>query len=204
MFIVFEGIDGSGKSTQSKRLAKRLEEEGYPIHFTFEPTNNFIGKEIRRIFQGNEPAIHEVIAGLFVADRLDHILHPEYGMKKALENGKIVISDRYVLSSYAYQGAHLGLEWVMQANSLSAKLLKPDLQIYIDITPETALQRLKKGRENFEIFETEQNLIAVYYMFQKILDQLKDSEHIVIIDGNKSEDEIHHEIYLLVKKLIKS
>ena len=95
LFIALEGIDGSGKSTQTKLLAGRLAGEGHKIYQTFEPTNNAIGSMIREVLRGNVKADDRVVAGMFVADRLDHLLNPEYGVVKKLEEGYTVIMDRY-------------------------------------------------------------------------------------------------------------
>src|ERR1041385_8108335 len=107
LFIALEGIDGSGKSTQTKLLTEKLTGQGHRVYSTFEPTDNQIGKMIRSIFRGEVKADHRVIAGLFVADRLDHLLNEDYGIVKKLAEGYTVICDRYCFSSYAYQGAHI-------------------------------------------------------------------------------------------------
>ena len=142
LFIAFEGIDGSGKSTQVKLLADTLEKEGHKVHVTCEPTGSPMGVLIRNAFSHKMEADHRVIAGLFIADRLDHLLNKTNGILKMLADGYTVITDRYYLSSYAYQGVHMPLDWVIQANSLSAELLRPDLNIFIDIAPEISMQRL--------------------------------------------------------------
>jgi dTMP kinase len=95
LFIALEGIDGSGKSTQTKLLTEKLTAQGHKVYSTFEPTNNQIGKLIRDILRGKAKADHRVIAGLFVADRLDHLLNEEYGIVKKLEEGYTVIMDAY-------------------------------------------------------------------------------------------------------------
>ena len=130
LFIAFEGIDGSGKSTQVKLLTDSLKKAGHKVYSTFEPTDSPIGSVIRNIFKHRIEADHRVIAGLFVADRLDHLLNKTDGILKKLEEGYTVITDRYYFSSYAYHGTHMSLDWVIEANSLSADLLRPDLNIH--------------------------------------------------------------------------
>ena len=103
LFLAFEGIDGSGKSTQSKLLAEKLKEKGLNVYHTTEPTDSPIGAMIRKIFRHEMEADHRTIAGLYVADRLDHLTNSKNGLIKKLEEGYIVISDRYYFSSYAYQ-----------------------------------------------------------------------------------------------------
>ena len=161
LFIAIEGIDGSGKSTQAKNIAKRLEAEGHKIYLTFEPTDMRIGKMIRSILGGKEKADEKVIAALFVADRLDHILHETNGILKKLAEGYTVITDRYYFSSYAYHGAHMDIDWVIQSNKMAANILKPTVNLFIDVSPEIAMKRINANRETVEIYETLDNLKAV-------------------------------------------
>ncbi|CAG0905332.1 unnamed protein product, partial [Darwinula stevensoni] len=105
------GIDGSGKSTQAKFLEEFLSSKN-ETYLTCEPTFNPIGQMIRDIFSGKINSNNHVITGLFVADRLDHILNEYYGIISKLEKGINVISDRYYFSSFAYQGAHVPFDWV--------------------------------------------------------------------------------------------
>ncbi len=194
LFIAFEGIDGSGKSTQVRLLKEKLEQAGQKVHVTCEPTGSPMGKIIRDIFNHKMETDHRTIAALFVADRLHHILNKTDGMLKMLAEGYTVITDRYYLSSYAYQSAHVDLDWVMQANSLSAKLLKPDLNIYIDITPEQSIERLKKGRETIELYETLDNLKKVHDKYFEVMAILKGKEKVFVTNGNRTPDIISQEI----------
>ena len=158
-FIAFEGIDGSGKSTQVKRLGAYLRDMGHKVHTTCEPTDSPIGRMIRDIFNHRMEGDQRVIAALFVADRLNHLLNSTDGILKKIKEGYTVITDRYYLSSYAYHSIHnIDLDWVIQANSLSADLLKPDLHLFIDIDPEVSMLRLASGRQNIEMYETLDNL----------------------------------------------
>lgn len=95
LFIAFEGIDGSGKSTQVKLLVNKLKEEGHKVYCTSEPTGRQIGAMLRDIFQHKMEADHRTIAGLFIADRLDHLLNKSTGILKKLDEGYTVIIDRY-------------------------------------------------------------------------------------------------------------
>jgi dTMP kinase len=195
LFIALEGIDGSGKSTQVKLLKEKLEQAGLKVYTTCEPTDSPIGKMIRDIFSHKMEADHRVIAGLFVADRLDHLLNKTNGILKKLEEGYTVITDRYYLSSYAYQSTHMNLDWVIGANSLSADLLRPDLNIYIDISAEVSIDRLNKGRTSIELYETLENLQNVRTKYFEVMDRLKAKEKIVIIKGETSPDTIAGEIW---------
>src|ERR1700710_663257 len=184
LFIAFEGIDGSGKSTQVKLLTQKLEAAGLKVYTTCEPTDSPIGKIIRDIFSHKIEADHRTIAGLFVADRLDHLLNKTNGILKNLEEGYTVITDRYYFSSYAYQSTHVDQDWVIKANSLSADLRRPDLNIYIDISPELSIDRLNKGRESIELYETLENLQNVRDKYFEIMELLKAEEKVLIVDGN--------------------
>ncbi|MEI6435036.1 MAG: dTMP kinase [Bacteroidota bacterium] len=195
LFIAFEGIDGSGKSTQVKLLCDNLKKAGHKVYSTFEPTDGPIGSVIRNIFNHRIEADHRTIAGLFVADRLDHLLNKTNGILKKLQEGYTVITDRYYFSSYAYHGTHMPMDWVIEANSLSADLLRPDLNIYIDISPEIGMNRLNKGRNSMELYETIENLIKVRSKYLEALEQLKLKEKIFITDGNRPSEIIAIDVW---------
>jgi dTMP kinase len=202
LFIAFEGIDGSGKSTQAKLLCDRLEKEGHKVWFTCEPTDSPIGTLIRDIFNKRLHADHRVIAGLFVADRLNHILDENTGMLAKLKEGFTVITDRYYFSSYAYQGTHMPLEWVIQANSLSAALLRPDINIFIDVSPEVSMNRLNNGRASLEIYETIENLKNVRAKYFEAMEVLKNEENIFTISGNRPAEQIAADIWAKISGLM--
>ena len=188
LFIAFEGIDGSGKSTQVKLLEQYLKEFGHKVYATFEPTDSPIGKIIRDIFNHRIEGDQKVIAALFAADRLNHLLHSENGILTKLNEGYTVITDRYYFSSYAYHSVHgIDMDWIIQANSLSADLLRPDLNIYIDMDPEVSMQRLASGRNNIEMYETLDNLIRVKNKYGEAFEKLKDTEKVFKIDGNRHQ-----------------
>lgn len=201
LFIAFEGIDGSGKSTQVKLLTESLQKAGHKVYFTFEPTDSPIGSLITKIFRHQMEADNRTIAGLFVADRLDHLLNKTNGIIKKLEEGYTVITDRYCFSSYAYQGAHMSLDWVIQANSLSTDLLRPDLNIFIDISPETGMSRINKGRTLVELYETIENLRKVKDTYFEAFEKLKDQEKICIINGERTPELIAADIWNEVSKM---
>ncbi|HQX43626.1 MAG: dTMP kinase [Saprospiraceae bacterium] len=202
VFIAFEGIDGSGKSTQAKLLREALDKSGQKVLLTAEPTNQTIGSLIRAAFSGRMEADHRTIAGLFVADRLDHILHSEYGMLPMQQNGYHIICDRYYFSSYAYQGVHMSMDWVIKANSLSADLLRPDLHIFIDVSPEAAMERIHSSRPDKEMYETLDNLKKVRDQYFKAFDLLKDQENVAIINGDQKIESLHKEVMKMVSKYL--
>jgi len=200
-FIVFEGIDGSGKSTQLELLGKRFEENNISFYETREPSNSPMGRLIREFLRGEKKTDNKAIAALFVSDRLDHLLNEENGLETKIESGENVICDRYYFSSYAYHSVDMDMDWVISANSVCADILKPDVTIFIDITPETAMERISKGRESTELFETKERLTLVREKYMEAFDKLKDKENILIIDGNKSPEEISDEVWSKIKHL---
>ena len=203
-FIAFEGIDGSGKSTQAKLLSEKLKKEGFKVYHTFEPTDSPIGSIIKNIFRHRIEADHRTIAGLYVADRLDHLLNRTNGILQKMQEGYTVISDRYYFSSYAYQGTHMSLDWVIQANSLSAELLRPHLNIFIDIPPEVSMQRLSEGRDMIQLYESLENLHNVRAKYFEVFDKLKDDEKIFIVDGNRPVEAIFDDVWKKVYSMLKT
>lgn len=203
-FIALEGIDGSGKSTQVAVLTSRLKAAGHKIYPTFEPTNGPIGSIIRQMFSQRIIGDDKTIAALFVADRLDHLQNPVNGLLKKLEEGFTVITDRYYFSSYAYHGAHMSLDWVIQSNALSADLLRPDLNIFIDIPPQVGFDRVHANRADIEIYETLDNISKVYDTYQTAFERLKEEEKIVSVDGNRSQEEVSDELFGIVSALLEA
>lgn len=180
-FIAFEGIDGSGKTTQARLLAQRLLTDGHKIYTTFEPTDSFIGVQLRAVFKGQVPTDHKTIAALFLADRLHHIQNKTDGLLQQLQEGFTVISDRYYFSSYAYHAVHVDQDWVIAANSLCAELCKPTVTIFIDTPPQVAMNRIKERTDGAELYESLENLIAVRNYYYTAFEKLKNKENVVII-----------------------
>lgn len=202
LFIAFEGIDGSGKSTQVRLLKEKLEAAGHKVYTTCEPTDAPPGKMIRDIFNHRIDGDHRTIAALFVADRLHHILNKTDGLLKMLKDGYTVITDRYYFSSYAYQSPHLDQNWVIQANSLAAGLLRPDLNIYIDISPEISIERLNKGRTSIELYETLDNLRLVRDKYLELIDLLKNEESVLVANGDQTPEEIAGDIWSSISAML--
>lgn len=201
LFIAFEGIDGSGKSTQASILAERLNAEGHAVYLTNEPSHGNIGRLIRTILKGEDTLDERAIAALFAADRLDHILNEKDGILKKLET-EIVICDRYYFSSYAYHGTHMDMDWVINTNAMSAGLLRPDVTIFIDVTPEESMSRIAGNRETVELYENLENLTAVRTKYYEAFDKLMREEMIAVVDGNREKTEVSEDIWKLVRKLM--
>ncbi len=202
LFLAFEGIDGSGKSTQVKRLADKLKNAGHEVYTTCEPTTGPIGKMIRDIFNHRMSGDQRTIAALFVADRLEHLLNQTDGIIKKLAEGYTVITDRYYFSSYAYHSVHMDMTWVMEANKFSAQLLRPDLNVYIDIAPEISMDRIKKERDSVEMYETLDNQRKVYAKYAEAFEHEKSSEKILIVNGHQAPEKIAEDIWNNLSGLI--
>lgn len=194
-FFAFEGIDGSGKSTQIQLLKKRIEANGVRCMETKEPTDGPIGSLIHQCMTGRTTADEQTLAALFAADRLDHILNNTDGLCRKLQDGVSIISDRYILSNYAYQSVRVPLDWLIQLNAQAAQLLKADCHIFIDVDPEVSLERMAKGRFHTELYETKDRLTEVRNRYFDLFDRLQEQEHILIVDGNQSVESISKDIW---------
>lgn len=194
-FIVFEGIDGSGKSTQVQLLKNRLARMGVPFYATFEPTDSPIGSLIHQMMTGRVVSDNKVVAALFVADRLDHLLNPLNGVCAKIQDGISVISDRYYFSSYAYHSVDMPMDWVVAANSQSAEILRPSVTVFIDVDPEDAIRRIAKTRSQPELFETRERLISVRKKYFEAFEKLRDSENVLVVDGGRDPRAVEAEIW---------
>ncbi|MBE5039291.1 dTMP kinase [Ructibacterium gallinarum] len=194
-FIVIEGLDGCGKSTQIQRLAAALRTRGEKVHITAEPTNFETGAYLRRILAESQEKDMYLQAALFLADRLEHITHPESGIARYLKDGYTVICDRYYYSSFAYQGTASDIDWVMKINLDCAQMLTPDLCIFLDVNPATCKQRIDAVREKPELYEKSTSLMKnIRDNFLNVLGRLQKTQNIVIIDANKGLDDVEKEI----------
>ena len=197
-FIVFEGIDGSGKSTQIRLLAERLNKNGTKCIETREPTDSPVGSLIHQIMTGRMSADNRVIACLFAADRVDHLLNETDGILEKINSGITVISDRYYFSSYAYHGVDMDMDWVINTNSVSSDILRPDATIFMDISAKTAMERITSGRDHIELYEKEERLNAVREKYFEAFEKLKNDEKVSIVDASKSAEDISEEIWNIV------
>ncbi|MCI8448886.1 MAG: dTMP kinase [Eubacterium sp.] len=201
-FIAFEGIDGSGKSTQVRLLSDRLRKEDIPFYATMEPTDSPIGSLIHQIMTGRVKTDNKVIAALFAADRLDHLLNDVNGIVEKINNGMNVIMDRYYFSSYAYQSVDVPMDWVIHANEQSSAILRPTVNIFIDIDPDTALERIAKTRFQKELFEEKSRLALVRQSYIEAFDRLQGVEQVAVVDGNGSTQEVARDVWEIVKSYL--
>ncbi len=204
LFIALEGIDGSGKSTQVKLLAEKLIHSGHNVYTTCEPTDGPIGTLTRSILKGTMKADNRTIAGLFMADRLDHLLNEVNGVVKKINEGYAVITDRYYFSSYSYHGTHMDMDWVIDINKMSTQILRPNVNIFIDVPPEVAMKRITANRATTELYETLENLKKVKEKYLEAFEKLKKEEHIFIVDGNRPAEAISGDIWAYISGQILS
>lgn len=203
IFIVFEGIDGAGKTTQVNLLAQNLASLGREVSLSAEPTTLATGKAIRRALSGEEKKSECEMAAMFVLDRIAHNINSETGIRALTERGTDVISDRYYYSSLAYQGTATDYEWVKAMNINSPEIRRPDLCIYLDLLPEESLERISRGRESFEIYENLEKLTAVRAKFLSVVEDLRrDGESIYVVNAARAAEDIAKEIFEIVKKHI--
>lgn len=201
-FIVFEGIDGAGKTTQIDLLQKALEERGILCKTTAEPTSLPSGKEIRAALSGKIEKKPVEMAEMFARDRELHNTDPDIGIEGMLSHGFTVISDRYYYSSLAYQGATLGYETVASLNLDNESIRTPDLCIFLDLTPEKSLERIGKRGEETEIYENFDYLTKTRKMFFDVFERLRArGENIAVIDAYGAVPEVAERVLSAVLKI---
>ncbi len=190
-FIVFEGIDGAGKTTQINLLRHALEKHGIACKNTAEPTDLPSGREIRAALGGKIAKTPLEMAEMFARDRALHNTDPESGIGAMMKDGYTVISDRYYYSSLAYQGSVLGYETVAALNLENESIRTPDLCIFLDLTPEKSLERIGSRGEQTEIYENLEYLTKTRAMFFDVFEKLRArGERIAIIDASGTPDEV--------------
>ncbi len=198
-FITFEGCDGCGKSTQLKLFSEYLTKEGIPHIFTREPGGGKISEQIREVLLSgkNLEMTDECEALLYAAARVQHLSDR---VEPALSKGELVICDRYVDSSLAYQAyaRGLGVDFVEKINDYALKNYLPDVTVFIDLTPEAAFKRKHGADENDRMELAGMAFHQRVYAGYKTLAQ-KEPDRIVCVDGNKTPAEIFADILQVLK-----
>lgn len=193
-FIVVEGLDGSGLSTQARLLRDFLVKKGYKVILTKEPTlDSEAGKKIRKILDKKFKVKPRQLQELFAKDRKEHLKNL---IIPALKKGKIVISDRYFFSSFAYgktQG--LPLKWLIKINS---KFLLPDLIFLLRVSLKICLKRIHKRGNEKTVFEEKEKLAKVYQNYKRLTKKFK---NVKLIDGEKSIKKVFCQIKKISLKL---
>ena len=193
-FIVIEGLDGSGSSTQVMRVANFLKERNIKIHITKEPTNSLIGGLIRGQLTGDWKSSPECLQLLFAADRAHHL---EKEIIPLLKKGINIISDRYFFSTIAFGSTEIkDKKWLIEIND---RFLLPDLTILVKVSPKVCIERIKESRFQIELFEKEKKLQETWDNYKKLA---KEFDNVEIINGEREVGEISYEIINLIEKLI--
>jgi len=205
-FITFEGIDGSGKSTQLRMLAGDLRSRGIDVITTCEPGGTPLGRHLREAFLETEETVAPMAELLsFAADRAQHV---EFLIKPSIAAGRVVISDRYADATFAYQGAGRGFpeEKVLQVIDLATGGLKPDLTLFFDISADEAIKRMfardesqaKRNRMDQETAEFYTRVRKAYLGIAK-----REPKRFRVIDASGSVEEIHPRVVEMVSAILK-
>lgn len=190
-FVVLEGIDGAGTTTQAARIAQALRGEGRKVLATCEPSDGPIGMLIRQALTrrlglpGGKGALSpETLALLYAADRTDHL---QAQILPALERGEIVLSDRYLLSSLAYQGASLPMGWVEEVNGFA---VPPDLTLFVSVEVAVAVRRRAQRGGFEELFDAEEKQRRIARQYLAAIRRRARKDRIVRLDGNAGPEEV--------------
>jgi dTMP kinase len=204
-FIVLEGLDGAGTTTQADRLAARLRASGRRVHLTAEPSRGPAGAIVRQILRGRigggadarQAFDGRALALLFAADRVDHV---DAEIAPQLAAGVDVVCDRFTMSSLAYQGIQLGdMDWVAQVNRFATV---PDLTIFLRVAPRVALRRRHRASVEREIFEVDAFQRRVARSYEAAIERLRRARHrIVELDGGAPIDGVTDAVWSAVRTL---
>ena len=204
LFITLEGLEGSGKTTQQKYIVDELRDKGFDVLLTREPGATRLGKRIRKLLL--DPEWSEMTPRaeilLFAADRAQHV---EEVVKPALEDGKIVISDRYFDSNLAYQGYGRGLdiEIVKKINLWAVDYLKPDLTFFLDLPVEVGLARARAQTVDKLGDRLEREELKFYQQIRDgYLKLAEESERFRVIDANRSIKEVKADVLQVIEEMI--
>ncbi len=199
-FIVFDGMDGTGKTTQMKRLAARLTAEGIPTVLTAEPSTSEDGKRLRRALSGQEPASNSRLAALFLLDRIGH----NEQIAAWLAEGKTVLSDRYYYSSMAYQGGGDAFGWVADMNLNCPDIRTPDGCIILDMNPEDSMARIRAGRttDELEIYETVAQQQKIRERFARAMEHVQGRDFMITIHAVGTPDEVAERVWEAYTRII--
>lgn len=203
VFISFEGNDGSGKSTAIEKTAEALMNKGYPVFVTREPGGTNISEQIREVILNKENKEMDIRteALLYAASRRQHIVEK---IIPALEQGYVILCDRFIDSSLAYQGyaRGIGIDKVYAMNMFACEGLLPSLTIYIDVNPEVGFSRMKKDCRKLDRLELEAINFhkTVYQGYHELLRMFPN--RVVAINGEQHPDQVSAEVIEIVLKHI--
>ncbi len=203
-FIVIEGLDGTGKTTQLQCVAQALREKGYTVHTTAEPTGSATGKLLRAFLGGRERSTPWAAASLFLADRINHNTDPDDGIIKHLSDGDIVLCDRYYYSTFAYQGTDTDLSWISDSHFNCPEVTKPDACVFLTMPIEKCLARIHAGRDAdaVEIFENTDSLTRIAKRFSDVFALLKDRDTVFEIDADGTIERVTERILTAITPIL--
>jgi dTMP kinase len=190
-FIVLEGLDGSGITTQGRLLRDWLgDERDIPAIHTQEPSEGPVGSLIRQALRHRVNCDPATLALLFAADRLDHLTSD---IQPRLDAGYVVVCDRYYLSSLAYQTSEIqDTDWLVSINS---RARQPDLTLFFDVPVETCLARIARARHETQRFERAETLARVRSNFLRFIEELRErGERIDVVDGSRPIDDVRADV----------
>ena len=200
-FIVIEGIDGAGKTTQLQELHRWMEARyDCSVHTTGEPTNRPIGRLLKDALQRRVELDGICHALLFAADRIDHV---KTEIESRIKRGVPVLCDRYFLSSFAYQWREMPgeLDWI---ESINARAIHPHLTLLIDAPAEVCMERIRRARSDTELFEDLETLRAIRENYLELAHRRKTVDRIEIIDGARTPDAVQQEVRARVEEVMQS
>lgn len=203
LFIAFEGLDGAGTTTQARLLADRLEERGLTVYLTKEPSEGPVGSLISLVLKRRlvspragrplDPFPDELLALLFAADRIDHM---QAEILPNLQTGSVVITDRYLLSSLAYQSLGCKLSWLREIN---CEAITPDLTVLLDVPAPVCMRRIEKERWQTELFEGVEKLSVVRKNYLRLASsRIGEEMSVRVLDGERDIEVIQKEIWDLL------
>lgn len=203
LFIVLEGGDGCGKTTQAARLCRRLSEEsGRRCLVEREPdSRDIVGAVVRSAYYGSVKILPETLAYLHVADRLEHVAF----MQPLLESGAHIICDRYYPSNMAYNRTpRLTMERIYELNRPCFETLDPDLIIYLDVSPEVSARRRAADRTAEEIFDADETQRRVLRNYREALEFLAErGRKVAVVNADATEEEVAEAIWAETEKLLR-
>ena len=197
-FIVIEGLDGAGTTTQLSLIEKHLKNKSIKHFITFEPTNNKTGNFIRSILKGAVTVEPNTMSYLFAADRCEHLYNPNDGIVAKHSKGNFIVCDRYLFSSLAYQSVSCGFDFVLKLNSFFPL---PSHLFFIKTSIDTCMLRLK-SREGKEIYEDYDFQKEVERGYNKVLSYYEKSKmNIHFLDGEQNPEDIFQKIWDIISLL---
>jgi dTMP kinase len=204
LFVVLEGLDGAGTTTQLERLSAALRADGHKVVATREPSDGPVGTLLRQALSGRvvlpdgrgAPS-DQTLALLFAADRVDHL---EAQVLPALDSGAIVICDRYVLSSLAYQGASLPPSWV---EAINVWAVPADLTLFLEVNPGLAERRRTARGARPELFETSERQRRIAKEYGAAVKRRTKAERVVKLDGSRPVEEVTQAALSAIRKRIR-